>query len=276
MIIKRMQRLADFQHDVIRHVHDVADAADADFFQSALQPVRAWPDFHTLDDTRRVTRAKLSVFNAHCNQFAGGARLLTSRSFTPARGDARPTNNRDLQRIPRHRRYFTDDADDAVQVRPVRRYFQILTTLAAGAAEIFAERLSDGRIGGKNKQAVHLVRQAEFLRRTHHALARDAENLPFLDDERLLVAGLQWQREVWQDERDFVAGLVVLRAANDGALVLAVVDLADGELVRAGHGVAREDLGDDDAVELAAGFVDALDFEAEQGEPLRQFLGRPG
>jgi hypothetical protein len=66
-----------------------------------------------------------------------------------------------------------------------------------------------------------------------------------------------------------------MRAANDDALALAVVDLADGELVRAGHGVAREDLGDDDAVELAAGFVDALDFEAEHGEPLRQLFGRP-
>ena len=37
----------------------------------------------------------------------------------------------------------------------------------------------------------------------------------------------------------------------------------------------REDLGDDDAFELAADFLDALDFEAEHGEPLGQFLGRP-
>ena len=38
MIIKRVQRLAAFQHDVIRHVHDVADAADADFLQRVAQP----------------------------------------------------------------------------------------------------------------------------------------------------------------------------------------------------------------------------------------------
>jgi predicted alpha/beta-fold hydrolase len=45
MIIKRVQRLADFEHDVIRHVHDVADAADADFFQasSAANPGLARP-----------------------------------------------------------------------------------------------------------------------------------------------------------------------------------------------------------------------------------------
>ena len=117
--------------------------------------------------------------------------------------------------------------------------------------------------------------QAEFLRRTHHALARDAENFPFLDDERFLVAGLQRQREIRQDERDLVAGLVILCAANNGAFAFAIVDLANGELVRAGHGVAREDLGDDDAVERAGDFLHALDFEAEHGEPLGQFLGRP-
>ncbi len=68
---------------------------------------------------------------------------------------------------------------------------------------------------------------------------------------------------------------MVLRAANDGALASAVIDLADGKLVRAGHGITREDLRDDDAVERAGDFLHALDFEAEHGEPLGQFLGRP-
>ena len=44
MIIKGVQWLADFQHDEIGHVHDVVDAADADFFQrrrsqSGLGPI---------------------------------------------------------------------------------------------------------------------------------------------------------------------------------------------------------------------------------------------
>jgi hypothetical protein len=37
-----------FEHDVIRHVHDVADAADADFFQGGAQPIRAGPDLSRL------------------------------------------------------------------------------------------------------------------------------------------------------------------------------------------------------------------------------------
>jgi hypothetical protein len=68
---------------------------------------------------------------------------------------------------------------------------------------------------------------------------------------------------------------VILRAANDGALAGAVVDAAHGQFVRAGHGVAREDLRGDDAGEFAAELLDALDFQAEHGEPLGQFLGRP-
>ena len=55
----------------------------------------------------------------------------------------------------------------------------------------------------------------------------------------------------------------------------AVVDAADGELVGVRMLVARDDLRDDDAVELAGDFLHALDFEAEHGEPLGQFLGRP-
>ena len=180
-----------------------------------------------------------------------------------------------MQRISRHRRNLPRDADDAVPIRPVGRDFEIEHHVAAGAAEIFGERLADFGVRRQDEYAFHLVWEPQFLRRAHHAVAGDAENFSFLDDERFLVARLQRQRRAGQDERDLVTGLVVLRAANDDALALAVVDLADGELVRAGHGVAREDLGDDDAVELAAGFVDALDFEAEHGEPLRQLFRRP-
>ena len=39
--------------------------------------------------------------------------------------------------------------------------------------------------------------------------------------------------------------------------------------------VLGDDLGDDDAVEFAAGFMDALDFEAEHGKPLGQLFRRP-
>ena len=88
-------------------------------------------------------------------------------------------------------------------------------------------------------------------------------------------ARLGRQRVAGQNKGNLVAGLEILRAANDLPFAVAVVDAAEGELVRVGMFVAREDLCDDDAVQFAAYFFHALDFEAEQGEPLGQFVRGP-
>ncbi len=78
-----------------------------------------------------------------------------------------------------------------------------------------------------------------------------------------------------QNQRDLVAGLEILRAANDLPFALAIVDAAEGKFVGIGMFVAGDDLGDDDAVKFAAEFLHALDFEAEHGEPFGQLFGRP-
>ena len=140
---------------------------------------------------------------------------------------------------------------------------------------MLGERLADLRVRRQDDDAVAVLTEVEFLLRAHHALAHDAEDLALLDDERLLLAGLQRQREVRQNDRHLVARLMVRRAADDGALALAVGDAVDGELVRAGDLVLGEHLPDDDARKLAAELLHALDFEAEHGEALRELLGRP-
>jgi hypothetical protein len=81
------------------------------------------------------------------------------------------------------------------------------------------------------------------------------------------------QRRPGQHQRDFVAGLEVLRAAHDLAFALAVIDAADGELVGIRMLVAGDDLRDDHAFEFAAELLDPLDLEAEQGEAAGQFFG---
>ena len=161
----------------------------------------------------------------------------------------------DFERIPRHCRDFPCDADDAVEVGPVGRDFEVVHHIAGRAAKIFGERPAHLRVVAQDEQTVHRVGQTKFLRRTHHALAGDSKDLSLLDDEGLCLARLQRQRVVREDERDFVADFVVLRATNDGALAFAVIDLADRELVRAGHLVSSKDLGDDDALELAGEFL---------------------
>ncbi len=87
-------------------------------------------------------------------------------------------------------------------------------------------------------------------------------------------AGFGGKAVAGQDQRHFVAGLEVLRAADDLPFAAAIVDAAKGEFVGVGMLVAREDLGDDDAVEFAAKLLHALDFQAEHGQALGQFLRR--
>src|SRR5882762_1288468 len=101
----------------------------------------------------------------------------------------------------------------------------------------------------------------------------DVADFADLDGERLGFASLQWQRSSRQDKRHLVAGFEILRATYDLALALAVIDAADGELVRIGMLVARDDLRHHDAVEFTSDLVDAFDLKAEHREPLAEFLG---
>ena len=156
-----------------------------------------------------------------------------------------------LQRIARDSADFARDADDAVQVGPVGRDFEVIDDVAAGAAEVFGKRLADLASSRRMSRPSTVLGQAEFLRRAHHAVRFDAADLADLDGEGRF-AGLGGQGGARQDERHFVAGLEVLRPADDLPLALAVIDPADGELVRVGMLVSGDDLGDDDAVELAA------------------------
>ena len=184
-------------------------------------------------------------------------------------------SGRHSQRVARQRGDFPRDADDTVEVGTVGGDFEVIQHIGGGAAEIFRERLAYPGVLAQDQEAVNRAGETKFLGRTHHSLADDAEDLAFFDDEGLLLARLQGQRVVGQDERDFVAHLVILRTANDGALGPAVIDFADRELVRAGHFVPGEDLGDDDAFEFAGEPLHPFDFEPEHRESLGQFLRRP-
>ncbi len=62
--VKRVERLAGFEHHEISHIHHVVDAAQTDLLQSVLQPVGAGPNLHAADHARGVTGTKLGVVDA--------------------------------------------------------------------------------------------------------------------------------------------------------------------------------------------------------------------
>src|SRR5438876_430286 len=189
-----------------------------------------WKQAHSMRTSRVVSLISLflpPITPARATAFCSSA--MSSMSFV--RECSWPSSVGNFKRIARHRADFPRDTDNTVEVRTVWRDFEIIEYVAGRSAKEFGERLADFRVFAQDQQSVHLVGQAELLRRAHHALAEDAENPAFLDHERLLFTGLQWQRVVRQDERHFVTDLVVLRPANDGALAFAVIDFAHGELV---------------------------------------------
>ena len=63
VVVKRVQRVPQLQHDVIRNVDDIADAGDAGSFEPIFQPFRRRLDFHVSNDARSETAAEFGRLN---------------------------------------------------------------------------------------------------------------------------------------------------------------------------------------------------------------------
>ena len=160
------------------------------------------------------------------------------------------------------------------QSGPVGRDFQIINDVPGARPRYSAKGWPTVASSRRISRPSTWSGQAQFAGRAQHAVGFDAANLADFDGQGRF-AGLAGQGVAGQNQRNLVAGLEILRAANDLALAAAVVDAAEGKFVGIGMFVAGEDLGDDDAVQFAADFLHALDFEAEQGETPGQFFGGP-
>src|SRR5256885_16626664 len=99
MVIESVQWLPNLKHYVIGYINDVADAADADFFERALQPVGAGTDLYSANDASDVARAKLGIFDAKIDQF--GRSAFCVREFDLGK----------FQRISSSRADFASNAD---------------------------------------------------------------------------------------------------------------------------------------------------------------------
>ena len=80
--IKGMQRLAVFQHDVIRHVHQVVYSPEATGLQSPPQPERRGPNLEVYHHAGGIAGAVFRVFDVHRGPAVRGFRHL--RQIPPA------------------------------------------------------------------------------------------------------------------------------------------------------------------------------------------------
>jgi hypothetical protein len=263
MVIECVQRLAGFEHHEIGDVDDVVDAANADFLESGAKPVRAGTNFDAFHHARGVAGAKLRILELHFHQVFG------------ARAGFSGSGEGQLERIAGEGADLPGDADDAVQVRAIGSDLEVVNVIGLGAAHVFAVRTSHRGVRGEDEQPLVPTFKAEFIRRAHHAEGFDAADFANFDGEWFL-AGFPGKSSSGQAERHFIARFEILRATDDLALALAIVDAADGELVGFGVLIASDDLGDHDTFEAAAGFLDAFHLDPEHGKPFGEFFRGPG
>ena len=79
MVVERMQRLSNLEHDEVRHIDHVADTADANLFQGGTQPLRARSNLHAFYNPRRITRTQFGVIQVNGDQVSN---TLGGTSYT--------------------------------------------------------------------------------------------------------------------------------------------------------------------------------------------------
>ena len=163
IIVIGMERLPQFEHDEVRHVHHVVDGADARSMQTIDDPRRRRRDLHIAQDARREAPAKLLCLNADVHELGG---TLPRRLLD--------LNRRKAQLLARQCRNFTRNADDTETVRTVRRQFELKYNVIE--SQSLSCRNAYGRIGIHDIDAVHLFLgqtlgiNRKLARRTHHAV----------------------------------------------------------------------------------------------------------
>ena len=59
--IERVQRLSEFQHDVIGRIGDIVDGSLPERFQSRLEPIWRGPDLYPGDVTAAISSAQVGI-----------------------------------------------------------------------------------------------------------------------------------------------------------------------------------------------------------------------
>ena len=246
--VERMERLAEQEQDVVRHVDDVVDGALADRGEAFHHPVGRGPHLHAADDAGGIARAADAVLDGDVDV------VLAVFDEAELRGHFR---QRIVPVLAIHRAHLARKARDGEAVGAVRRDFQVEHRV--GHVEVLGDGLAHRRVVGEDPDAVVVLADAQLALRTAHAAARDAAQLRLLDLE---VAG---QNRADRGDGELDARLDVRGAAHDlQRLFLPDVHRDDVHVVAVGVRFARLDVAHDHAIERGAERFHALDAGAGQ------------
>ena len=191
--VEGVDRLAQLEHDVVAHVHDVAHRALPGGDQAHLDGVRRRPHRHARDKSSDEARAQPWLLDLHLEPVRDGAAGLGRVAVGEA--DRGTGDGRDLPGEPDH----------AEGVAAVRLDVDIEDDVAIEVGERDAER----RVRWQDQDAVGVGGESELVTRAEHAVAHDAHLFGALD------MPVTRQHGAWQGHGDPLARGDVRRAADD-------------------------------------------------------------
>ena len=255
--VKRMQRLAEQEQDVVRHVNDVVHGALANGGKTLDHPVGARANFHAMNHASGVARATHGIGNVDLH----GIGLNVARKLQ--------LGGHILQRVrPRlgvHGANLASEAHDGKAVGAVRGNLQVEHRI--GEAHEIGDGLADLRIFGKHPNALMVGAHAQFALRAAHAHRGHAAKLRLLDFE---IAG---KHRANRRDGHFDAGGNVRGAAHDlNRLVAAHIHLHHMHVVGIGVVFTRLDIAHDHAVKRGTKLVNALDARTRKVELVAERL----
>ncbi len=276
VVVERVERLAQFQHDVIGDIHDVVDRPHPGASQPLLHPLGRRPDLHPLDQCRGIAQAQVGV----ADHDAGEVGVGDPRGGQVVRGRRVP------QGLPGQRGDLTRDPDGALQV--AERALDV--ELQDRVAQVVGQRHADRRIGGQDEDPLVFVAQVKLLLGANHALRHDPADFTGLQGSDLAFGAVAVNQPRADDgERDLrpAAAAQVLpdiavkvrRACDHGQrLGRAVFDARQHQPIGVGVARDREDLTDEELVALPhrADLADRIHLQPGQSQPLRQLFHRQG
>ena len=202
IVVVGVHRLAELDHDEVRHIDDIVNGADASTLEALLHPLRRRTDLDVLDDARAEAVAEVARLDADRDHVCSlGCIILLA-------GDDRP-----FWLVARQHGNLAHKADDTEAVAAVCRELELEHDIVE--AEHILGRHADRRALWQDVDAVLLLFcqlrevEVELTGRTEHAVRRQATQLALLDVKTV--------RQVRADHRDRhdLAFCHILRARDD-------------------------------------------------------------
>ena len=255
--VEGVQRLAEQEQDVVRHVDDVVDGALADGSKALDHPVGRRAHLHAADDAGGIARAAHGVLDGHVDVVGAVVDKLKLRGHLVKRVFP-------IAAI--HRAHLAREPHNREAVGAVRRDLQVEHRV--GQLQVVGDGCAHRGVVGEDPDTLMVRAEPQLTPRAAHAGARNAAQLRLLDLE---VAGKHSPhgRDGKLDSR-----LDVRRAAHDlHGLARARVHRDHVHMVGIGMRLAGLDVAHDHAVERGAEHLDAFDACAREIELVAERLG---